>query len=133
MAQEAIATCRQSLVSATQLLATQSSEIDARLFLVRHLLVLKEITGVVNATESQAAAGFAGYEQPQQDVFATTTGERCNLYEVPMTQRTSKDTLGALLRGTSSLFGGSALLGGLSTYAGTNKVSAPKVVSYPIS
>jgi hypothetical protein len=75
MAQEAIATCRQSLVSATQLLATQSSEIDARLFLVRHLLVLKEITSVVNAAESQAAAGFAAYGRPPTDIFVTATGE----------------------------------------------------------
>jgi len=64
---------------------------------------------VVNATESPAAAGSAASERLQQDMFVTAT-----------------DTLGALLRGTSSLFGSAALLGGLSTYGNSSKESASK-------
>ena len=40
-----------------------------------------------------------------------------------------QDTLGALLRGTSSFFGGATLLGGLSTYASSSKDSVAKAVS----
>lgn len=75
MAQEAIATCRQSLLNAAQLLSTKSTDTDARLFLVRHLLVLKEIASVVSAAESQAAAGSLAYERPTPDTFMTATGE----------------------------------------------------------
>jgi len=67
---------------------------------------------VVNATESPAAAGSAASERLQQDMFVTAT-----------------DTLGALLRGTSSLFGSAALLGGLSTYGNSSKESASKAQS----
>lgn len=46
LAQEAVLTCRRSLTVASDLLATKKSKpIDSRLFLVRHLLILKEMTG----------------------------------------------------------------------------------------
>lgn len=45
LAQEAIGTCRQSLTAASQtLMAQKDKDMDARLFLVRHLLILKEMT-----------------------------------------------------------------------------------------
>lgn len=45
LAQEAIGTCRQSLTAASQaLMAKKDKEMDGRLFLVRHLLILKEMT-----------------------------------------------------------------------------------------
>lgn len=80
MAQEAIAMCRQSLLNAAQLLGTKSSDTDARLFVVRHLLVLKEISSVVSAAESQAAAGALGYERPVPDTFMTATGKMPSAY-----------------------------------------------------
>ncbi|KAF9520990.1 hypothetical protein BS47DRAFT_2766 [Hydnum rufescens UP504] len=49
MANDAISTCRQSLISTAQLVGTQSSDQDARLFLVRHLLVLKEMANILSA------------------------------------------------------------------------------------
>lgn len=100
MAQEAITTCGQSLISASRLLASQnasqpqaqssgstststssmSTELDARLFLVRHLLVLKEIASIVSAAVLEASKGVEGslYEkaviQQQQNSFMGTTG-----------------------------------------------------------
>ena len=45
LAQEAVLTCRQSLSSASDLLsAKKDAAADAKLFLVRHLLILKEMT-----------------------------------------------------------------------------------------
>jgi hypothetical protein len=45
LAQEAVTTCRKSLTSASDLLAAKKDKsMDARLFLVRHLLILKEMT-----------------------------------------------------------------------------------------
>ncbi|KAF8320910.1 Sec34-domain-containing protein [Clavulina sp. PMI_390] len=76
MAQEAISTCRQSILSAAQLIGSTSSDTDARLFIVRHLLVLKEIVSIVNAAESQAAAAAGGvlaYERPV-DTYMNASG-----------------------------------------------------------
>ena len=45
LAQEAVVTCRRSLTSASDILAVKKDKsMDARLFLVRHLLILKEMT-----------------------------------------------------------------------------------------
>ena len=47
IAQEAITLCRQSLIAASDMIRsknTPSSKLDAPLFLVRHLLILKEMT-----------------------------------------------------------------------------------------
>ena len=48
LAQEAVVNCRRSLTLASEQLANkkgQATLMDARLFLVRHLLILKEMTG----------------------------------------------------------------------------------------
>jgi len=52
LAQEAINLCRQTLVSAAEMVKAQnasSSVLDGHLFLVRHLLILKEMTRTNNA------------------------------------------------------------------------------------
>ncbi|KAL5523735.1 hypothetical protein ACEPAG_7908 [Sanghuangporus baumii] len=51
IAEEAIGLCRLNLVTAASMIATRTSppqELDAQLFLVRHLLVLKEMIGFLN-------------------------------------------------------------------------------------
>ena len=97
MAQDAISTCRQSLLAASDLVRVAASsapgvpsldlepdaEADARLFLVRHLLVLKEIANAVSgplglgvgepATPS-GAGGRLGYGQGGQDPTIPATG-----------------------------------------------------------
>lgn len=47
LAHEAIAGCRHSLISASKTLSTKS-QLDGQLFLVRHLLILKEMTASVD-------------------------------------------------------------------------------------
>ncbi|KAG9105881.1 Golgi transport complex subunit 3, partial [Ceratobasidium sp. 392] len=87
ISQEAISLCRLSILSAADLIVArpETSEVDAHLFVIRHLLALKEITSAVeNATTDHEVAS-----QPPSDV------------------------LGTLLRGTSSLFNPSGLLGGM--------------------
>ena len=45
LAQEAVTTCRRSLSAASDLLAAKPDKaMDAKLFLVEHLLILKEMT-----------------------------------------------------------------------------------------
>lgn len=44
LAQEAVMTCRQSLTSASELITAKTHSTDGMLFLVRHLLILKEMT-----------------------------------------------------------------------------------------
>ena len=49
LAQEAIITCRQNLCAASSLLSSKAhKESDAKLFLIRHLLILKEMTAGLN-------------------------------------------------------------------------------------
>jgi conserved oligomeric Golgi complex subunit 3 len=67
MAHEAVSMCRQSLAAAGDMLKTRNpptSHMDAQLFLVRHLLILKEITqnldlGQWDANSSTVTGGFA--------------------------------------------------------------------------
>lgn len=40
--------CRQSLISAAELLSAKASKRDSQLFLVRHMLVLKEMAGALS-------------------------------------------------------------------------------------
>ena len=45
LAQEAVTACRKSLITASDMLAAKKdTSMDGRLFLVRHLLILKEMT-----------------------------------------------------------------------------------------
>lgn len=45
LAQEALTTCRRSLTAASEVLGSKKDKaVDGRLFLVRHLLILKEMT-----------------------------------------------------------------------------------------
>jgi len=90
MAHEAISLCCQSLVTASELLSTRASASDAHLFLVRHLLVLKEI-----------AAGLS-IDEVQQKGKAAVHGSVI-------------DTLGSLLRSTTSYFNPSSIIGGLAS------------------
>lgn len=60
LAEDAITTCRQSLLKAAQIFATRQrdSPIDSQLFLVRHLLILKEMTASVDIV-SRSRAGLS--------------------------------------------------------------------------
>jgi len=91
MAHEAISLCCQSLVTASELLAPRTSTSDAHLFLVRHLLVLKEI-----------AAGLSIDGVQQKDKAAV--------------HRSVIDTLGSLLRSTTSYFNPNSIIGGLTSF-----------------
>jgi len=102
MAGEAISTCRQSLFSASQLVAVHSSELDARLFLIRHVMILKEMTSVLDAERVEGGSRSSG---PRQPALLT-------------------ESLGALLRGTSSILGSSMLLGGLMSLGASTDDSA---------
>lgn len=52
IAQESITYCRASLVAASDLIASKNTgaaaKLDGQLFLIRHLLILKEMTGHLN-------------------------------------------------------------------------------------
>ncbi|QRV93906.1 conserved oligomeric Golgi complex subunit 3 [Ceratobasidium sp. AG-Ba] len=87
ISQEAISLCRLSILSAADLIVARpdTSEVDAHLFVIRHLLALKEITTAVeNATTDHEVVS-----QPPSDVLNT------------------------LLRGPGSLFNPGGLLGGM--------------------
>ncbi|WVR07593.1 hypothetical protein IAU60_004635 [Kwoniella sp. DSM 27419] len=54
LAQEAIPTCRRSLTSASDLLsAKKDKQVDGKLFLIRHLLILKEMTAGLELGKSR--------------------------------------------------------------------------------
>ncbi|KAH7339666.1 Sec34-like family-domain-containing protein [Rhizoctonia solani] len=92
ISQEAISLCRLTILSAAELLLArpESNDMDSHLFVIRHLLALKEITAVVeNATTDYEP----GHILSSIDFLL--------------------DTLGNLLRGTSSLFNPTGLLGGM--------------------
>lgn len=60
IADEAISTCRQSLVKASNIFASRQKDarLDSQLFLIRHLLILKEMTASVDIV-SRSRAGLA--------------------------------------------------------------------------
>ncbi|EJD02929.1 Sec34-domain-containing protein [Fomitiporia mediterranea MF3/22] len=61
IAQEAIELCRINLLTAANMIAARSSppeELDAQLFLIRHLLVLKEMISVLDLTDRDADGSF---------------------------------------------------------------------------
>ncbi|QRW08124.1 conserved oligomeric Golgi complex subunit 3 [Ceratobasidium sp. AG-Ba] len=87
ISQEAISLCRLSILSAADLIVArpETSEVDAHLFVIRHLLALKEITTAVENTTTDHEV----VSQPPSDVLNT------------------------LLRGPGSLFNPGGLLGGM--------------------
>jgi hypothetical protein len=61
LAQEAILSCRRSLSTASDLLAAKKDKkVDARLFLVRHLLILKEMTAGLELGRRSGRREWAG-------------------------------------------------------------------------
>ncbi|KAL7422762.1 Golgi transport complex subunit 3 [Cryptotrichosporon argae] len=61
LAQEAISTCRRSLTAASDLIAAKKDKtVDGRLFLVRHLLILKEMTAGLDLGRSNRQRDWAG-------------------------------------------------------------------------
>lgn len=85
IAQEAVTLCRASLVSAADMVKTRNSAIDGQLFLIRHLLALKEQTVLFDTR------------------FVHSTRD------LDFSQVT--DALNNILRNTSTLFNPNALLG----------------------
>jgi conserved oligomeric Golgi complex subunit 3 len=68
LAQEAISVCRQSLLAASELIKSRS-QLDGLLFLVRHLLILKEITRSLDIVQKEdhgdfGAVGVTGAVEP---------------------------------------------------------------------
>ncbi|KAF5381998.1 hypothetical protein D9615_004200 [Tricholomella constricta] len=59
IAQEAISLCRQSLVAAAELMLVKAP-LDAQLFLVRHLLLLKEVTQNLDLAQREGEASGSG-------------------------------------------------------------------------
>jgi hypothetical protein len=63
IAQEAISLCRITLVTASENIARKkppSSTLDGSLFLVRHLLILKEVTQNLDLASKEGEPKFAG-------------------------------------------------------------------------
>lgn len=65
IAQEAVSLCRQSLISSSEMIKSRnppSSVLDGHLFLVRHLLILKEITNKLELVQrdSDPVISYAG-------------------------------------------------------------------------
>jgi len=61
LAQEALTTCRRSLTHGSELLGTKKDKaIDGRLFLVRHLLILKEMTAGLQLGRRDRTKDWAG-------------------------------------------------------------------------
>jgi hypothetical protein len=61
LAQEALTTCRKSLTHGSELLGTKKDKaIDGRLFLVRHLLILKEMTAGLQLGRRDRTKDWAG-------------------------------------------------------------------------
>ncbi|KAJ7592675.1 Sec34-like family-domain-containing protein [Mycena floridula] len=78
IAQEAISLCRQSLVAASQNIAARNppmSGLDGSLFLVRHLLILKEITNKLDLVQRDVELNitFAGVTETLASVLNRTS------------------------------------------------------------
>jgi hypothetical protein len=60
IAQEAVVLCRQSLFTASDAIRTKKSDVDGALFLVRHLLILKEMMGSVEMVRRDMGGDMLG-------------------------------------------------------------------------
>ena len=54
IAQEAVGLCRQSLVSASEAIKLHRNALDAQLFLIRHLLILKDLVHKLDLVQKEA-------------------------------------------------------------------------------
>ncbi|KZT22200.1 Sec34-domain-containing protein [Neolentinus lepideus HHB14362 ss-1] len=82
IAQEAIGLCRQSLVSAADLIkakSTSASALDAQLFLVRHLLILKEMTHSLDLRQRDLGVGSSSGQDYLGDAFASVMNRTTSL------------------------------------------------------
>ncbi|KAG9316781.1 Sec34-like family-domain-containing protein [Chiua virens] len=78
IAQEAVSLCRQSLVSSSAILGQRNapaSTLDGELFLVRHLLILKEVTNNLDLAgrDAQRQTGQGGMTDALASIFNKTT------------------------------------------------------------
>jgi hypothetical protein len=64
LAQEAVSLCRQSLLTATELLNSKVGRVDGGLFLVRHLLILKEMLSSVEMVKRDMGGEMLGVTGP---------------------------------------------------------------------
>lgn len=83
VAHEAIAVCRKSLGNASRLLAKQSDKrpLDGQLFLVRHLLILKEMTANVESAQRNAeqARATGVVRESRRDILMVYTFRLANV------------------------------------------------------
>ncbi|TFK53805.1 Sec34-domain-containing protein [Heliocybe sulcata] len=82
IAQEGIGLCRQSLVSAADLIKaknTSTSVLDAQLFLVRHLLILKEMTHSLDLRQRELGVGSSSGQDYLGDAFASVMSRTTSL------------------------------------------------------
>ncbi|PBK78097.1 Sec34-domain-containing protein [Armillaria solidipes] len=78
IAQEALSLCRQSLVSASEALKLKNpptSRLDGQLFLIRHLLIMKEITNNLDLVQRDydPSINFAGVTETLSSLLNKTT------------------------------------------------------------
>ncbi|KAL7410216.1 Sec34-like family-domain-containing protein [Mrakia frigida] len=71
VAQEAVTLCRQSLFSASEALRIKKGEVDGALFLVRHLLILKEMLGSVEMVRRDMGGGMLGVTEAFSALLAS--------------------------------------------------------------
>ncbi|KAF8478273.1 cis-golgi transport vesicle tethering complex subunit [Gautieria morchelliformis] len=105
VAQEAIGLCRQSIKSASEELSKKHPEslYDGQLFLIRHLLILKDMTADLELKERDG---------PDQGMA---------------------DALGSMLRGTSALFSTNGLLANFAPSRGQNKMNARSDIDHDLT
>jgi len=75
IAQEAVSLCRQSLVVASDMIKQRNpqSALDGQLFLVRHLLILKEMTHNLDLAQNEVKSNFAGVTETLSSMLTKTT------------------------------------------------------------
>ena len=64
IAQEAVNLCRSSLVAAAEMIEQKNTPFDGHLFLVRHLLILKEMTHNLDFSQNYAGPKFGVTGEP---------------------------------------------------------------------